>query len=74
MGIFRLLLANARTPGAPRVVAEHLDPVWLKQRGYEIARSLGDNAALWTPRSGLCPAHGLELRCRNGHALTIINA
>ena len=42
MGIFRLVLAHPRSPEAPRLVAEHLDPVWLKQRGYEIARSLGD--------------------------------
>jgi hypothetical protein len=39
MGIFRLVLAHPRTPDAPRLVAEHLDPGWLKQRGYDIARS-----------------------------------
>lgn len=72
MEVFRLLLAHARSPGSPRIVAEHLDPVWLKQRGYDIARSLGDNAALWTP--GSCPTQDLELRCRSGHALTIVTA
>ena len=41
MGTFRLLLAHPRNPDTPHLIAEHLDPGWLKQRGYEIARSLG---------------------------------
>jgi len=42
MGIFRLVIAHPCNPETTRLVAEHLDPGWLKQRGYEIARSLGD--------------------------------
>ena len=74
MGIYRLILASPRQPEAPRLVAEHIDPSWLKQRGYEIARSFGDAAAIWTAR----PADGgkpdLALHCRTGHALAIVNA
>ncbi len=72
MGIFRLVLAHPRSPDAPRLVAEHLDPVWLKQRGYEIARSLGDEGALWTPQASTGGRHDLSLRCRSGHALAIL--
>ncbi|HOB46421.1 MAG TPA: hypothetical protein PKM60_09640 [Zoogloea sp.] len=74
MGTFRLLLAHPRNPDTPHLIAEHLDPGWLKQRGYEIARSFGDAAAIWTAR----PADGgkpdLALHCRTGHALAIVNA
>ncbi len=72
MGIFRLVLAHPRNPDAPRLVAEHLDPGWLKQRGYDIARSLGDQAALWTPQASGCGKPALALRCRSGHALAIL--
>ncbi len=72
MGIFRLVLAHPRQPDAPRLVAEHLDPAWLKQRGYDIARSLGDAAAVWASQPASGPAQ-LALRCRTGHALAIIN-
>lgn len=73
MGIFRLVLDNPRNPAASRLVAEHLDPAWLKQRGYEIARNLGDQAAVWAPETpGQWPT--LTLRCRSGHALSIIHA
>lgn len=73
MGIFRLILAHPQHPETPRLVAEHLDPAWLKQRGYEIARTLGDQAAIWaTEAPGQTPV--LALRCRSGHALSIIAA
>lgn len=73
MGLYQLLLASPRQPDAPRLVAEHLDPSHLKQRGYEIARSLGDAAALWAMRPA---ANGLQLSltCRTGHALAIVTA
>ncbi|HQX06164.1 MAG TPA: hypothetical protein PKZ19_05210 [Zoogloea sp.] len=73
MGIFRLILAHPQHPETPRLVAEHLDPAWLKQRGYEIARNLGDQAAIWAaePRG---PQPVLALRCRTGHALAIVTA
>lgn len=71
MGIYSLVLAHPRTPDAPRLVARHVDPSWLKQRGYEIARSLGEAAAIWKAEASTCGRHGLALRCRSGHALTI---
>ena len=71
MGKFRLVLASPRQPDTPRLVAEHLDPGWLKQRGYEIARTLGDAAAVWAARpEGGAPQ--LALHCRTGHALAIV--
>lgn len=70
MGIFRLVLTQAHRPDPPRLMAQHLDTGWLKQRGYEIARSLGDQAALWTPPEA--GSQQLTLRCRSGHALTIV--
>ncbi|WP_374261806.1 hypothetical protein [Zoogloea sp.] len=71
MGKFRLVLASPRQPDTPRLVAEHLDPGWLKQRGYEIARTLGDAAAVWAARpEGDAPQ--LALHCRTGHALAIV--
>lgn len=70
MGIFRLVLEPPGTPGKHRVIAEHLDPAWLKQRGYEIARNLGEQAAVWAPQAS-CPG-ALALRCRSGHALAIV--
>jgi len=73
MGLFRLVLAHPRQPDAPRLVAEHMDPSWLKQRGYEIARTLGDAAAVWTPRPGSSEQQ-LALHCRTGHALAIVAA
>ncbi|WP_374243417.1 hypothetical protein [Zoogloea sp.] len=69
--MYRLLLASPRQPEAPRLVAEHLDPAWLKQRGYEIARTLGDAAALWAARPGT--ERQLALHCRTGHALAIVS-
>ena len=71
MGTFRLLLAHPRNPDTPHLIAEHLDPGWLKQRGYEIARSLGDGSALWGRRADAGTLSGLELNCRGGHALRI---
>ena len=73
MEIFRLVLAHPQHPEKPRLVAEHLDPALLKQRGYEIARNLGDQAAIWATEA---PAQKpvLALRCRTGHALSIIAA
>lgn len=71
MGTFRLILAHARAPQQSTVVAQHVDPVWLKQRGYEIARSLGDGSALWGRRADAGTLSGLELNCRGGHALRI---
>jgi len=53
----------------PTPLAEHVDPVVLKQHGYESARSLGDEHALWS-RSAQ-PGILFELRCRGGHALLI---
>ncbi|WP_374484483.1 hypothetical protein [Zoogloea sp.] len=70
MGIYRLVLASPRHPDARRLVARHVDPSWLKQRGYEIARSLGEAAAVWTAEAS-AGRPGLALRCRSGHALTI---
>jgi hypothetical protein len=69
MTVFRLEIQSPET-AQPRIVAQHLDPTWLKQRGYEIARSLGDPRALWSPEPGAC-AGRLALHCRSGHALTI---
>ena len=54
------------------IVAEHLDPGLLKQRGYEIARSLGDESALWAAPPGNGCSHGFALHCRSGHALSIV--
>ncbi|MBL8452064.1 MAG: hypothetical protein JNK97_04900 [Zoogloea sp.] len=73
MGIFRLVLAHPQQPETLRLVAEHLDPALLKQRGYEIARNLGDQAALWAAAPGGQQAL-LALRCRTGHALVIMTA
>lgn len=73
MGIFRLVLAHPQQPETPRLVAEHLDPALLKQRGYEIARNLGDQAAIWASAPGGQQAV-LALRCRTGHALVIMTA
>ncbi|MBS0372692.1 MAG: hypothetical protein JSS57_26245 [Proteobacteria bacterium] len=70
MGIYNLVLASPRQPNAPRLMARHVDPSWLKQRGYEIARSLGEAAAVWTAEA-TAGRHGLALHCRSGHALTI---
>lgn len=70
MGIYSLVLASPRQADTPRLVARHVDPSWLKQRGYEIARSLGEGAAVWTAEAA-AGHHGLALRCRSGHALTI---
>jgi len=50
-------------------LAEHVDPLALKQRGYESARSLGDEHALWSRSQQ--PGVLFELRCRSGHALLI---
>lgn len=72
MGTFRLLLAHPRQPDAPHLVAEHLDPGWLKQRGYEIARGLGDAAAVWASRPTDSAKPVLALHCRTGHALAIV--
>ena len=72
MGVFRLVLAHPARPDAPRIVAEHLDPGLLKQRGYEIARSLGDESALWAAPPGNGCSHGFALHCRSGHALSIV--
>ena len=44
----------------------------LKQRGYEIARSLGDESALWAAPPGNGCSHGFALHCRSGHALSIV--
>ena len=41
MGIYRLILASPRQPEAPRLVAEHIDPSWLKQRGLLLVRRPG---------------------------------
>lgn len=71
MGTFRLVIAYPRNPDATRLVAEHLDPGWLKQRGYEIARSLGDQSALWKAEVR-GQASSLALHCRTGHALAIV--
>lgn len=71
MGTFRLILATPRQSDAPRLIAEHMDPVWLKQRGYEIARSLGDATAVWSQRLEDTRPR-LALRCRTGHALAIL--
>lgn len=72
MGVFRLVLAHPERPDAPRIVAEHLDPGLLKQRGYEIARSLGDEAALWAAPAGGGRNPCFALHCRSGHALSIV--
>lgn len=72
MGLFRLVLAQAHRPEPPRLMAEHLNPGWLKQRGYEIARSLGDEDALWTAQESRGRHQALTLRCRSGHTLAII--
>lgn len=73
MGIFRLVIAHPCNPETTRLIAEHLDPGWLKQRGYEIARSLGDQGALWKAGAqGQASRPALQLHCRTGHALTII--
>ncbi|KAB2966377.1 hypothetical protein [Zoogloea sp.] len=73
MGIFRLVIAHPCNPETTRLVAEHLDPVWLKQRGYEIARSLGDQGALWKAGTqGQASRLALQLHCRTGHALAIV--
>ena len=72
MGVFRLVLAPPARPDAARIVAEHLDPGLLKQRGYEIARSLGDESALWAAPAGSGRGHGFALHCRSGHALSIV--
>lgn len=50
-------------------LAEHVDPVALKQHGYDSARSLGDEHALWL--SSDLPGVLCELRCRGGHAFLI---
>ena len=42
-----LLLHRPRATEVKHLVAWHMDPNWLKQRGYEIARSLGNHGALW---------------------------
>ncbi len=70
MGVFRLVLAHPTRPDAARIVAEHLDPGLLKQRGYEIARSLGDESALWAAPAG--GGHCFAMHCRSGHALSIV--
>ena len=70
MGVFRLVLAHPARPEAVRIVAEHLDPGLLKQRGYEIARSLGDESALWAAPAG--SGRCFALHCRSGHALSIV--
>lgn len=73
MGIFRLVIAHPCNPNTTRLVAEHLDPGWLKQRGYEIARSLGDQGALWKAEArGHASRLELQLHCRTGHALAIV--
>jgi len=74
MGLFRLLIAHPRHPDTPHLVAEHMDPVWLKQRGYEIARTLGDSGALWVSPPAAGERHQLALHCRTGHALAIVTA
>ncbi len=58
--------------GGSGKAGRHVVP-WLKQRGYEIARNLGDQAAIWAaePRG---PQPVLALRCRTGHALAIVTA
>ncbi|MBX3680795.1 hypothetical protein [Cognatazoarcus halotolerans] len=48
-----LLMYRSRANEAKYLVARHVDPSWLKQRGYEIARSLGNHGALWQ-RTGAC--------------------
>lgn len=70
MGVFRLVLAHPARPEAVRIVAEHLDPGLLKQRGYEIARSLGDESALWAAPTDR--GHCFAMHCRSGHALSIV--
>ena len=44
MEIFRLVLAHPQHPEKPRLVAEHLDPAWLKQRGHRNADPVEINA------------------------------
>ncbi|WP_227815883.1 hypothetical protein [Nitrogeniibacter aestuarii] len=50
-------------------LAEHVDLTALKQFGYDSARALGDEHALWSP--SLQPGVLYELHCRSGHALLI---
>ncbi|MDD3353421.1 hypothetical protein [Zoogloea sp.] len=74
MGLYRLFLAHPRHPESPRLLAEHVDPAWLKQRGYDVARNLGEAAAVWSPVDSNSPAARLALHCRSGHALAIVHA
>ena len=53
-----------RQPEAPRLVAEHIDLSWLKQRGYEIARTLATLLRVWGCPPGQRQAAALH--CRTG--------
>lgn len=63
-------LTHLRRADVARIaLAEHVDPLALKQHGYESARALGDAHALWLRSEQ--PGVLFELRCRGGDALLI---
>lgn len=68
---YELIMQGQKGSKSPQLIARHVDPSWLMQRGYEVARSLGSHAAIWQASSSGIPGARLALNIGHEARLTI---